>query len=147
LTVIDDYDKGELMRAAIRTLKKSFPHVQLLETRGREGVQTWDVANWRSVYVIYASRRKLDLNELWAAQPMIRPAADNPEVITSTVGLLGTPLGQGHLLASSALLPHPKTVALEPARLQGYIAGGRWQVILTDNYAPVDNLISGLFAY
>jgi MFS family permease len=115
LTVIDDFGKGELMRAAVRTLKETFPEVHLLETRMDSGLQTWDQLDYRSVYVIYASRRKLDLTEVWWALKM-----------------------NGREL---------RTVALEPDRLQKFIDGGRWGIILTDDYAPVDNLMSGIFAH
>jgi spermidine synthase len=60
LTVIDRYKSGQFLRAALATMMQSFPEVQLLADRPH-----WD-ADGQSVYVIYGSRRRLDLDELQA---------------------------------------------------------------------------------
>jgi spermidine synthase len=95
VSVIDDFDDGQLLRAALRTLRQTFPEVALLAARPA----AWAGGKSHGVFVIYASARPFDP--------------------TGTV----------------------KTVALPPAALDEYVGAGP-QVVLTDRFAPVDQLLS-----
>ncbi len=107
LSVIDRFKDGQLMRASLRTLKKTFKHVHLIQPD-----EAWDY-EFRDVFVLYGSDRKLDMAELEAA----------------VLEELGVPL---------------KTKMLPAEKLNEYLEEGP-QIVLTDQYAPVDNLISILY--
>ena len=61
LTVIDLYEDGQLLRAAIRTLQQTFPSVQLLGPG-----PVWE-GGGASVFVVYAANRPFDRNALASA--------------------------------------------------------------------------------
>jgi predicted membrane-bound spermidine synthase len=118
LTLIDSIEKGGLCRAAIATLRKSFAHVELLHPKGfRDGKGNYEFTG-RYVYVIYASDVPLDLTEIHAVavEAYLRQGLDKP----------------------------PYTVSLERAELDA-ILEKRPGIVLTDQYAPVDNLMSSVF--
>ncbi|HEY3080308.1 MAG TPA: fused MFS/spermidine synthase [Chloroflexota bacterium] len=106
LTVIDLFRDGQLLRAAIRTMKQTFPTVQLLAAG-----PAWE-SGGANVWVIAGSQNGLDVEQL-----RTRLGADGTQV---------------------------RTAAMPPERLEQYLAQGP-QVVLTDEYAPVDNLIAILF--
>jgi spermidine synthase len=108
LSVIDLYAEGQLLRAALRTMRETFPHVHLLAEQ-----PSWRSGGGASVFVIYGSNRPLDL-----------------EAVARTWATRG---GAGSAIA-----------VLPDAELDAYLAAGP-PIILTDQYAPVDNLISILF--
>jgi spermidine synthase len=112
LTVIDEFEEGELMRAAVRTMKQTFAHVHLLGASAlwKPAAEGDEVG--RQVWVIYGSDRPFDLDSL-------RQAVQRQ--------------GGG-----------VKTVAMPDEDLAAYLAKDP-QIILTDAYAPVDNLISIAF--
>src|SRR5439155_1909688 len=58
LTVIDEFEEGELMRAAVRTLKQSFAHVNVTAASA-----VWD-SGGRQVYVLYAADQPIDREAL-----------------------------------------------------------------------------------
>lgn len=103
LSVIDTWETGELYRSAFATLKAVFPHVHIVASK-----PSWEVQR-RSVIVIYASARPLDL----AANRKALAAHGSPQMLT---------------------------IAYPPAREAALIDAAP-KVILTDRYAPVDNLI------
>ncbi|MFN8521559.1 MAG: fused MFS/spermidine synthase [Chloroflexota bacterium] len=107
LTVIDLYRDGQLLRAAIRTMRETFPSVQLISPN-----RAWDFG-LASVWVVAASDTPIDPAELRAVLAKTGESAARIQI-------------------------------LEPERLQAYIDEGS-QVVLTDAYAPVDNLIAPLF--
>jgi spermidine synthase len=107
LTVIDQYQDGQLLRAAARTMLQTFPRVQLLSAS-----RAWD-SGGAAVWVIAGSEQGIDLDQM---RQLLQAE------------------GQGPM----------RSVALEPERLQAYLANGP-QIVLTDQYAPVDNLIAPLF--
>jgi spermidine synthase len=117
LTVIDDFEDGRLMPAAVRTLRETFPHVALLATgelwkpAAREDGTPGEVG--RQVWVIYAADRPFDRAALVAA--LERQQAGAAKTL---------PMPAGELEAHLAARPAP---------------------VLTDAYAPVDNLISIVF--
>jgi spermidine synthase len=107
LTVIDEFEDGLLMRAAVRTMQQTFPHVNVLAAS-----PLWE-ENSRAVFVIYGSTKPFD-----------RPALE-------------------------AALEHQKagpaqTIAMPDGALKAYLER-RPAPVLTDTYAPVDNLISVVF--
>jgi spermidine synthase len=106
LSVIDLYKDGQLLRSALRTMKQTFPHVQLLAVS-----PSWTTGG-ANVFVVYGANQPLDLNEVHRAAQ-----------------------AQGRA---------PRLAAQPPSELEAYIAEGP-QIILTDQFAPVDNLISILF--
>ena len=108
LTVIDLFDDGQLLRAAARTMRETFPAVQLLAASN-----AWE-SGGANVWVVAGSERGVDL-----------------EALRSQL------LEQG--------LPPVRTRQLAPERLDAYLAAGP-QIVLTDQYAPVDNLIAPLFS-
>lgn len=107
VSVIDLYRDGQLLRAVLRTMRQTFPEVELLAP-----YPSWTSAG-SSVFVVYGSTRPLDLDEM--SQTLARR-------------------GAGPM----------RTVAQPREQLLAYIADGP-QIVLTDQYAPVDNLIAALF--
>ncbi len=129
LTVIDSIGEGKLWKAAVHTLRKSFPHVELLAS----------TAGWtpgdRQVYVIYASDRPFDPAAVARAADAAWAAARDPVAAPLAAALGGPALGGNpttytHLMAADDLAPY---LNADPP------------VILTDQYAPVDNLMANLF--
>jgi spermidine synthase/MFS family permease len=59
LTVIDMLEDGQLWKAAIHTLRETFPHVEVLTPHAYDPVA-------QQVYVIYAAQQPLDLEKLYA---------------------------------------------------------------------------------
>jgi spermidine synthase len=113
LTVIDEFERGQLMRSAVRTMKQTFPHVGLLAAS-----DLWEPASpggrvGRQVWVIYGSQRPFDQTALASAVQK-----------------------QTQLESKTRMMP--------PNELDTYVAAGP-PIILTDTYAPVDNLISIVF--
>ncbi|HEY8504220.1 MAG TPA: fused MFS/spermidine synthase, partial [Gemmataceae bacterium] len=107
LTLIDAFEDGKLWRAALHTMRESFPHVYLLFPD-----EDWEAIG-RGVFVIYGSDVPLDVDRL---RGMLR--------------------GQGAERVYTHMLP--------PDRLEEMLAAVP-RVVLTDQYAPVDNLMSGVF--
>lgn len=112
LTLIDSIEDGELWRAAVHTMRKSFKHVILLDPTGFTSPKS------RTVFIVCGSEQPLDLAE-------IRAVAEESY------------LRQGHVRRAF-------THQLKPEMLDHYLAGKR-EIVLTDQYAPVDNLMSGIF--
>ena len=128
LTVIDSVEYGRLWRAAMATLRRTFPHVELLSSEEvppadpPPGATPEDVRRWaaardhfeknRHVYAIYAAARPLDAADLRA-----------------------------HTAAAGApSYTHP----VPAARLQPFLDRDPG-VVLTDQFAPVDNLMADVF--
>jgi spermidine synthase len=107
LTVIDLFRDGQLLRAAIRTMQASFPHVQLLAAG-----PAWQ-SGGANVWVIAGSANGVDVERLRA-----------------DLGARGWP---------SVL-----TTEMPPDQLADYVSTEP-RIVLTDEYAPVDNLIAILF--
>jgi len=112
LTLIDSIEKGELWRAAVHTMRESFPNVILLDPVGFTSPKA------RTVFIVVGSEQPLDVAD-------VRAVAE--EVY----------LRQGHERRAF-------THQLSHESLEHYLAGRR-KIILTDQYAPVDNLMSPIF--
>jgi predicted membrane-bound spermidine synthase len=106
LTVIDLFRDGQLLRSAVRTMRQTFPRVQLLSAG-----PAWE-GGGANVWVIAGSSQGID------------------------VAALQQRLGAGGAQVRTAEMPG--------ALLDQYVAAGP-QIVLTDEYAPVDNLIAILF--
>jgi predicted membrane-bound spermidine synthase len=106
LTVIDLFRDGQLLRSAIRTMRQTFPKVQLLSAG-----PAWE-GGGANVWVIAGSTRGIDVAAL-----------------------------QARLGAGGATV---RTTEMPADLLDQYVAAGP-QIVLTDEYAPVDNLIAILF--
>ncbi len=151
LTVIDAIDYGKLWKAAIHTLRRSYPadHVALLAPARLDVRQ-------RQVYVIYASERPLDLTRLRSAvEEQLRDA--RPGAGAGALSIAGAALvmpgGAAHGLATAAAAPSVfdravrfRTVQIDPAVIQPYLDTPP-RIVLTDQFAPVDNLMADVFRY
>ena len=107
LTVIDEFEEGELMRAAVRTLKQSFAHVNVTAASA-----VWE-SGGRQVYVLYAADQPFDREGL--RQALKRQGVEEA-----------------------------RTVAMPDDQQDAYI-DKKPHIILTDAYAPVDNLMAVTF--
>jgi spermidine synthase/MFS family permease len=112
LTLIDSIEDGDLWRAAVHTMRETFPYVVLLDPGGFTAPKN------RSVFIVYGSDEPLNLADVKAVaeEAYERQGKPKPAFI--------------HML--------------DPAELERYLAQ-RPKLILTDQYAPVDNLMSGVF--
>ena len=123
LTVIDSVEFGRLWRSAMRTLRETFAHVALL-TPAAPPDKAADPAEWtrwaepRQVYVIYAADHPIDPAAMQAA--VARQTAAGGEAATIRT----------HVIPDADL---KDTLDRDPG------------VILTDQYAPVDNLMAEVF--
>jgi len=134
LTIIDEIDAGKIWRASMATLRQSFAHVALLATGEVPGAQPpavaapdemkeWEgelygLTNRRHVFVIYASDRPLNIQNLLERN-----------VKVANVGKAPLPF-YTHVVDDAILRPF---LEKEPG------------VILTDQFAPVDNLMAEVF--
>jgi spermidine synthase len=105
--IIDDFDRGEFLRASIRTLMDVFEHVHLFALG-----PIWEVGG-PGTYVVVASAAPVDVDAF------LRFDGPRTEPVKST--------------------------AVMPLRdLRRYLRNGR-EILLTDDHAPVDNLIAPVF--
>jgi predicted membrane-bound spermidine synthase len=156
LTVIDAIEYGQLWRAAIHTLRQSYPpnNVRLL-IPGGYGVSD------RAVYVIYASTQSLDLNALKSkARDQIRTDVRSKLLpamrISNFASSVGFPGNLMHGLTSEALsdatfaawkpLCFTAEVPLDRQEIADYL-NAEPRIVLTDQFAPVDNLMADVFRY
>jgi protein-L-isoaspartate O-methyltransferase/MFS family permease len=145
LTVIDSVEYGKLWKAAVHTLRKTYPadHVVLLSP----GV----LGPGRQVYVIYASDKPFDRGAVYAAvRDQVRPPAAAPRDAAAAGwgAAAAAPGGAGHVLAAAVggrEVPF-RTAQVPPERLNPYLDAGP-EVVLTDQFAPVDNLMADVFRY
>jgi spermidine synthase len=120
LTVIDMLEDGKLWRAAVHTLKETFPHVEVLSAYPNYRAKD------RQVYVIYAASRPLDLDT-------VRKVVAPPD-------------------AALAAAAGPAAYTIEPLYTRRLPVGEPERllaldkpIILTDQYAPTDNLMAEVF--
>lgn len=145
LTVIDSIEYGKLWRAAMATLRQTFPHVTLIASgripadrppanatekerdEWKEESERW--AQSRQVYVIYAADRPLDEGKL-------REAVDRAAKVNGQAAVGGA---AGAMAATSHY-----THAVPDRRLTPFLEREPG-VVLTDQFAPVDNLMADVF--
>jgi hypothetical protein len=145
LTIIDEIEHGKLWKAAMATLRQSFPHVTLLTSAdlpdesppanaSEEHLAIWkkDRENWertRQVYVIYAADHPLDANRLRLRNAERFDFTPKAAVTGLAMASFSMPFFT-HPVADRWLEPH---LQREPG------------VVLTDQFAPVDNLMADVF--
>jgi spermidine synthase/MFS family permease len=155
LTVIDSIKYGRLWRSAVRTLRESFSHVELVSSSpipsaeppagaGDEERKEWRrevraLEENRQVLVIYAADRPLDEERVRAEVMKRKGYSGNPHAAavagSPAIELMGPILKRGfytHTIPQSRLAPF---LEADPG------------VLLTDQYAPVDNLMAEVFRY
>lgn len=130
LTVIDHLYEGQLWRAAVHTLRKTFAHVELLTHYDDYN------PNDRQVYVIYASDTPLDLGLLRQQVSAMREKEYGAT--------------QLHAAAAGAAGANAKLGELYTRHLPGGsfedMLTDRPAVILTDQFAPVDYMMADVFS-
>ena len=129
LTVIDGVRDGKLWRAAVHTLRRSFPHVSLVASR-----PDW-LDTRRHVFVIYASDRPLDAARIEAEAVRLLaggrgPSADALAAAAGGWAAAGEPWVYSHVV---------------PAKMLQALLDAEPPVVLTDQYAPVDNMMADVF--
>lgn len=151
LTVIDSIGYGKLWKAAFQTLQQTYPpeNVALLTA------EEFYLDN-RQVYVIYASDRPLDLPALRAAVReqlfFLEPAA-REATAAGAAAIAGSPGGIPHALLAAVAAPAVGDRAVPiwtqevPRRAIQPALDTAPRIILTDQYAPVDNLMADVFRY
>ncbi len=145
LTVIDAIEYGQLWKAAMHTLRKTYPaeNVCLLAP---------DQVNvgGRQVFVIYASDKALDLPAL---ADDIGKLLKLPEAMSTAGAVAGGASGMPHSLPAIVAAQHGEPRVTAPLRtrqfppeiLKPYLDID--PIILTDQYAPVDNLMADVFRF
>jgi spermidine synthase/MFS family permease len=150
LTIIDGVEHGKLWRAAMRTLRQTFPaeNVHLIASWSFDRDSNW--AKGRAVYVIYASEKPLDADAIRAVAK---------EQFYGGKGVTLTPTGErqrDELQAAFGAVLSPAAPALTPPPppFYSFVVPQAWLdpylekdpgVILTDQFAPVDNLMAEAF--
>ncbi len=151
LTVIDATEYGKLWKAAVHTLGKTYPPENI-------ALLTPGVLNMsrRQVYVIYASDKPVDLNLLELAvrdqMGFLEPAAAAATAVgsgSSVAAFGGTAHAMGSGVAAPAIGKKAATVRtfrVPPDYLKPFLEDGE-PIILTDQYAPTDNLMADVFRF
>ena len=163
LTVIDSIKYGRLWRSAMRTLGESFPHVELIASGAvppaeqPAGASEDRLARWkrekrhfdedRQVLVIYASDEPLDEGHIRAQayRQMDFPArafkgAAIGQAVGGGVGACRGVIEMG--LDYTAFY----TSRISTERLRPFLEADPG-ILLTDQFAPVDNLMAEVFRY
>lgn len=129
LTVIDDVADGRLWKACYRTLQQSFPYVELIAARELD----WDASDQRTVFVIYASERPLDLLEI---QRSVYERFNT--TLAGVAGAWTTEYFDPRIPVRVYTMPVPEPVVRKALAIES-------EIILTDQFAPVDNLLAEVF--
>jgi spermidine synthase len=156
LTVIDNVTIGELWKAAMYTLRETYPadNVCLLQANSTD-------VSVQAVYVIYASDTPLDLDSLQkAVQNQFPDERRFAAGLTARAAVGGgaagaAPGGSHHALAAVAAVDSVfelvmdrmvrfRTRRIPEETLRPYLEAGK-KIILTDQFAPVDNLMAEVF--
>ena len=140
LTLIDSIERGQLWRAAVYTMRESFPYVAMLDPDGFR-----DTAG-RHVYVIYGSVQPLDLGDIRAVAKEYYLKQDCAELFHEVAQSAFAALHGEYELPERIKngFREPHTYRLEQQRLEDHLGKGR-KIVLTDQYAPVDNLMGDVF--
>jgi predicted membrane-bound spermidine synthase len=151
LTVIDAIEYGQLWRAAIHTLRQTYPpeNVRLLLPNA------YDVKS-RAVYVIYASAKPFEPAPFAAqVQNQIRAAmreklAPGVQFATLSSALSGGLHWLNGVVSVEPVLdvwkPRIYTTEVPLNEIANYL-NAEPRIVLTDQYAPVDNLMADVFRY
>lgn len=115
VNLIDDYAHGRFVASFIQTLRRTFPEVILMPLK-----ENWEKSG-RNTFVVVASKQSLDLDRLARTEP--RSLSDYSSDSSESRDL--------HTLVTAAALDE-------------FVAAHR-PVVLTDDYAPTDNLLAPVF--
>lgn len=156
LTVIDSPEYGRLWRSALRTLRETFPHVALITNTSRHDAwwgwtqippdpntepTAWSFwAEAQQVLVIYASDRPLDPGRLFDA--VAAQTYPHGPGAAATHRVPGAAAASGLPAAMTMVRFYTRPVPEESLRRFLDRDPG---VLLTDQYAPVDNLMADVF--
>jgi MFS family permease len=151
LTVIDALEYGKLWKAAVHTLQQSYPADNVAVLMPQPTKDEGDGILGRRVWVIYASDTPVDVGSLKAAT---REQLTGPEPVAELAAALrggsgfavlgGSAHTPAALAAAHAVPLH--TVHVPHATLKQYLDAER-PVILTDQFAPTDNLMADVFRH
>lgn len=142
LTIIDSMEKGQLWRAAMYTMLESFKYVEILDPSGFHDDEGRPNTKGRHVYVIYGADHPLALGDVRAvtkefnlrASLLLLPFAD-PAIPGSEYFRMAATMVRERKIFSHKM---------DQQELEGYLQKGP-KLILTDQYAPVDNLMGKVF--
>jgi len=155
LTVIDSVKYGRLWRSAVRTLRATFDHVELISSdnvppsepppgasEDELSLWSWRLRNfeeYRHVMVIYAADGPLDENRIRAEAFRRRGYASNEPAAAVS--------GEPAVRVIAPILDKHYYTHTIPARQLAPFLEADPGVFLTDQYAPVDNLMAEVFRY
>jgi spermidine synthase len=156
LTIIDEIEYGKLWRASMATLRQTFAHVLLLTTSetptlspdmplgARQAVewQFQEGAKDRHVYVIYGSDRPIDLRGMHAKNVEVAILRKKPLPFEGRVVFLNPRLFS--VMRVDMMKPRFYTHILPDEFLEPFLRQEPG-LILTDQFAPVDNLMADVF--
>jgi hypothetical protein len=162
LTVIDSIRHGRLWRSAMRTLRETFQHVELISSvavppntppsgASEEEIKRWSADltrfEWqRQVLVIYAGDQPLDEKRL-RDEAYRQLNFGVKAAVGAAVGAVEGPTAAAVRAAEHAFTHCPfYTNTIPSDRLAPFLAKDPG-VLLTDQYAPVDNLMAEQFRY
>lgn len=155
LTIIDSVGEGKLWKAAMATLAKSFPHVDLLTAHyvpegGTPEGDDWD--NQRQVLVIYASDKPFSPEALWNAVPDLVSMEGTARVAVLPIASIDLPGSGAMFVLPLALAKHVEAprrsvvhTILVPSERFKTFTDREPGVVLTDQFCPVDNLMADVF--
>jgi|GEM_PF-458244 len=155
LTIIDSVGEGKLWKAAMATLAKSFPHVDLLTSHYVPESGTPDGDDWdkqRQVLVIYASDKPFSPETLWNAVPDLVQVEGTARVAVLPITSVDLPGSGAAFVLPLALAKHVEaprrsivhTILVPPERLK-HFTDREPGVVLTDQFCPIDNLMADVF--
>jgi spermidine synthase len=142
LTLIDSLEGGDLWRAAMTTMRQSFKHIELLDP------SNFDDTKNRRVYVIYGSDEPLNMKALRESMGKHYDAAKSHRLISEASAAASTVVGPDATIHLGLLRAWNEariwTNAIDAKQLEK-IESMRKGLLLTDQFAPVDNLMSDVF--
>ncbi len=150
LTFIDSLKTGSFWRAAVRTMCATFPHVYLLAPQGFEeaseredGTIDVGIRASRAVYVIYGSNQPLDFEAMDSAVAKVMDREFKKRLELTAIA----PLAPAAAISMAPwLFTKTYTHVLDPDVLSQLVNDPKYGTfILTDQYCPVDNLMSAIF--
>lgn len=157
LTIIDSIEDGHLWRAAVNTMRETFRYVEMLDPAGFEEDPKTGRISGRHVYVIYGADHPIPLADITAdakewdrrRAAVLRASAGAVPVVPDAgepdpTGLNLAELAPVKLMGTWLYGRAAYSQVLDQARLEKHMKAGK-KIVLTDQYAPVDNLMTDVF--